>query len=114
MASPLKDDMVKQARSLIESARLPHPSGPLLDAFITEALDPRLAAQYVLQTCRRPGHEENAELLLLVSDWSYIVGSSTCIKSQDVVALIDKNFSLRVWQPSTSARPCHSYHHHRA
>lgn len=69
------DDDVKVALSLIESAKLPHPSGPLLSSFIIEALNPRFAAQYVLQTCR-PGHSQQTCLLQIVSDWSYLVESS--------------------------------------
>ncbi|KAH6717567.1 hypothetical protein BKA61DRAFT_641548 [Leptodontidium sp. MPI-SDFR-AT-0119] len=67
-------DKRAKALSLIESAKLPHPSGPLLSSFIIEALNPRFAAQYVLQTCR-PGHSQQTCLLQIVSDWSYLVES---------------------------------------
>jgi hypothetical protein len=76
MASIFDDDDVKEALLLIESAKLPHPSGQLLSSFVIEALNPRLAAQYVLQTCRSD-HNRQADLLLIVSDWSYLVESST-------------------------------------
>jgi hypothetical protein len=79
MASLLNDDDndVKKALSLIESARLPHPSGPILSSFIIEALNPRSAAQYVLHTCR-PDHNQRICLLQIVSDWTYLVESSMC------------------------------------
>jgi hypothetical protein len=38
---------VKSILSLIESKRLPHPSGPLLDSIINEAINPMMAAGYV-------------------------------------------------------------------
>ena len=75
MASIFNGNDVNEALSLIEGAKLPHPSGPLLSCFIIEALNPRLAAQYVLQICR-PGHNQQTCLLQIVSDWSYLVESS--------------------------------------
>ena len=78
MASVFNDDAVTEALALIESARLPHPSGPLLSSFVSEALNPRLAAQYILKTCRS-GHDQQTDLLLLVSDWSYLVEASTSL-----------------------------------
>ncbi|CZR65735.1 uncharacterized protein PAC_15635 [Phialocephala subalpina] len=50
MASIFNDDDVKKALSLIQSAKLPHPSGPLLSSFIIEALYPRLAAHYLVES----------------------------------------------------------------
>ncbi|KAI0386975.1 hypothetical protein F5Y04DRAFT_74505 [Hypomontagnella monticulosa] len=41
------NDEVRGTLTLIENARLPHPSGPLLKSFVTEALNPVLAARYV-------------------------------------------------------------------
>ncbi|TVY13908.1 hypothetical protein LARI1_G009029 [Lachnellula arida] len=72
MASHFTDDDVKEALSIIGGARLPHPSGPLLSSFITQSLNPRLAAQYVLKA-RRSGHSQQTDLLPIVSDWSYLV-----------------------------------------
>lgn len=67
---------VNEAVSLIDSIELPHPSGALLSSFITEALDPRTAAKFVLASCR-DGHSDDtrADLLSLVDDWTYIVES---------------------------------------
>lgn len=57
---------------LIEKANLPHPLGQLLCAFLTEALNPRLAAAFVEQNCR-PGEDQQVDLLSLASDWKAIV-----------------------------------------
>lgn len=68
---------VNEALSLIESTELSHPSGALLSSFITEALDPRSAAEFVLAKCPRTQHNDDrrANLLSLVDDWTYIVES---------------------------------------
>lgn len=42
---------VNEALSLIETTELSHPSGALLSSFVTEALDPRSAAEFVLERC---------------------------------------------------------------
>ncbi|KAH8597551.1 hypothetical protein B0O99DRAFT_617672 [Bisporella sp. PMI_857] len=76
MTSIFNDDKVKEALSLIEAARLPHPSSPLLSSFVIEALNPRLAAEYVLKTCRS-GRNQEVDLLSFVSDWSYLVEGIT-------------------------------------
>ncbi|TVY37481.1 hypothetical protein LSUB1_G004491 [Lachnellula subtilissima] len=76
MASILNDDDVKAALALIEGARLSHPSGPLLSCFILDALNPRLAAQYVLQASRS-GHNPKTNLLAVLSDWSHLVKAIT-------------------------------------
>ncbi|KAI1404934.1 hypothetical protein F4819DRAFT_494538 [Hypoxylon fuscum] len=58
---------VRSTLSLIESTRLPHPSGPLLESFVFEALNPVQAARYVKQRLLL------GEASSLVADWSYIV-----------------------------------------
>lgn len=63
-------DEVQNALSLVDGAGLPYPSGPLLESFITEALNPVLAARYV------KGRLASGEGSSLVSDWSYIIESS--------------------------------------
>ncbi|TVY55426.1 hypothetical protein LSUE1_G009591 [Lachnellula suecica] len=73
MAS-VSGDTVIEALLLIENAKLPHPSAPLLASYITEALHPRLAADYVLKLCHA-GHHQRTGLLSLVSDWNYLVES---------------------------------------
>ncbi|KAL7627723.1 hypothetical protein AAE478_001918 [Parahypoxylon ruwenzoriense] len=65
------DDEVKSTLSLIESTRLPHPSGPLLESFVSEALNPVLAARYVKHRLLL------GEASSLVADWSYIIESIT-------------------------------------
>ncbi|RDL39402.1 uncharacterized protein BP5553_03742 [Venustampulla echinocandica] len=74
MPSILTGKGVKEALLLIENAGLPHPSGPLLSSFVVEALSPPLAAQYLLPACQS-GYNQQADLLQIVSDWSYIVES---------------------------------------
>lgn len=65
---------VERATSLIENADLPHPSGELLLSFVTEAINPSSAAAFVLQECHASSaHDNRAELLDLVKDWTYIV-----------------------------------------
>ncbi|KAI1144064.1 kinase-like domain-containing protein [Hypoxylon sp. FL0543] len=65
------DDEVKSTLSLIESTRLPHPSGPLLESFVSEALNPVSAARYVKHRLML------GEASSLVADWSYIIESIT-------------------------------------
>lgn len=78
MNSPLDDKSIKEARSLIADTRLPHPSNPFPDAFVTEALNPQFAAEYILRKCRRSDVESRkADLFQFVSDWTYIVESSS-------------------------------------
>ena len=107
--------VVKEALSLIESAGLPHPSSLLLSSFIIEALDPPLAAQYVLPTCRS-GDDEEADLFSIVSDWSYIVESSTSptctLAFPSLPSLMtDQYFSIKAWLPSANGRCCRSNCH---
>lgn len=65
-------ERVREALSLIDDANLPHPRGPLLCAFVEEALDPGLAATYIEQNCER-GDKLQTQAALLASDWQYIV-----------------------------------------
>ncbi|KAI2776590.1 hypothetical protein F4815DRAFT_483981 [Daldinia loculata] len=69
--SNLDDEEVKSALSLIESTKLPHPSGPLLESYVSSALYPVLAARYVKKRL------ELGEASSLVDDWLYIVESVT-------------------------------------
>jgi hypothetical protein len=77
--SLLESALVKEALSLIENARLPHPMGSLLSCFIVDALNPRLAAGQVLQGCEG-SQDLEADLLLFVHDWIYIVESGTSLE----------------------------------
>jgi hypothetical protein len=80
MDSTSTQDNVKEALLLIESIKLPHPYGALLHSFILNAVNPLLAAQYVLDACQHP-HEDaidrQTEALHLVIRWTKIVESST-------------------------------------
>lgn len=81
---------VEQVTSLIENADLPHPTGELLLLFVTEALNPLSAAAFVLEKCHAgTTHDNRAELLNLVEDWTYIVecGQSRYIKTPKVSAV---------------------------
>lgn len=71
---------VRSILSVIENIRLPHPSGPLLSSFVTEALNPVLAARYVKE---RLSAEEAPSL---VSDWTYIVECSKAFFPRCVAA----------------------------
>lgn len=87
MAAP--NDLVRSTLSLIESTGLPYPLGPLLQLFISEALDPALAAQYMKDRLQR------GEASSLVDDWSYIIESSKFIPSvcsaTGLTAIVTKN-----------------------
>ncbi|KAI3325312.1 kinase-like domain-containing protein [Xylariaceae sp. AK1471] len=65
--SPLRDERVRQTLSIINNLDLTHPSGPLLSAFMLEALDPVLASSYVND--RLSGGDAQS----LISDWVYII-----------------------------------------
>jgi len=71
MSSP--QDEVRITLSLIEDARLPHPSGALLSSFVKEALNPLVAARYVQDVIQA------GKISSLVSRWVYIVEASECI-----------------------------------
>ncbi|EMT71508.1 hypothetical protein FOC4_g10010012 [Fusarium odoratissimum] len=74
---PLLEETVDKALSLIrDEPCLPHPLGKLLSSFITQAVDPPLAAAHVLSYCHSGQHRE-AELRALVSDWTFIIESIT-------------------------------------
>ncbi|KAK6865799.1 hypothetical protein PG995_002327 [Apiospora arundinis] len=81
MAAFNSQGAVQEALAFIEDARLPHPSGPLLSSFVTEALNPTLAAGHVIRTCHAAG-DQYASLLSLVSDWTYVVESFSQYGSQ--------------------------------
>lgn len=61
---------VRDSLLLIAHARLHHPYGALLSSFVTDALNPILAARYVNNRLQ----EDDGESLAL--DWSYIVEAS--------------------------------------
>lgn len=69
---------INRVLSLIDNADLPHPSGALLSQFITEALDPFLAADFLSTACSN-GDDKRPILLGLAEDWTYVVecGEST-------------------------------------
>jgi hypothetical protein len=68
---------VHAALEAISAARLPHPSGPLLESFVNNALQPQLAARYARRAI------DSGDGSLLASDWTYIVecGESGDLKS---------------------------------
>ncbi|KAI1460436.1 hypothetical protein F4805DRAFT_417523 [Annulohypoxylon moriforme] len=62
---------VEDTLSLIENTKLPHPSGPLLESYVSEALNSLTAARYVKNRLLA------GEASSLVDDWSYIIESIT-------------------------------------
>ncbi|KAH7195958.1 hypothetical protein DER44DRAFT_814612 [Fusarium oxysporum] len=77
---PLLEETVDKALSLIrDEPCLPHPLGKPLSSFITQAVDPPLAAAHVLSYCHSGQHRE-AELRALVSDWTFIIESRPKLK----------------------------------
>lgn len=68
MMDPDREE-VQQTLSLIEDLDLPHPTGPLLSLFVTEALHPNLAARYVNHRL------STGKARSLVADWIYIIES---------------------------------------
>ncbi|KAI0840596.1 hypothetical protein F5Y06DRAFT_243785 [Hypoxylon sp. FL0890] len=65
------NEEVRNTLSLIENTRLPHPSGPLLESYVSDAVNPVLAARYVKHRLQL------GEASSLVADWSYIIESIT-------------------------------------
>ncbi|CRG91716.1 hypothetical protein PISL3812_08768 [Talaromyces islandicus] len=61
------ENAVQETLELIHSVGLPHPSGPLLESFVTEAVSPVQAALYVSERLRA------GECSSLLSDWTYII-----------------------------------------
>ncbi|EGU81735.1 hypothetical protein FOXB_07742 [Fusarium oxysporum f. sp. conglutinans Fo5176] len=77
---PLSEEAVDKTLSLIrDEPCLPHPLGKLLSSFITQVVDPPLAAAHVLSYCHSGQHRE-AELRALVSDWTFIIESRPKLK----------------------------------
>ncbi|KAK4222193.1 hypothetical protein QBC38DRAFT_490472 [Podospora fimiseda] len=71
MDPPPINDEVHKVLDLIESQGLPYPSGQLLGAFVTEALNPIIAAHYVKSRLQL------GQASSLVANWSYIIESIT-------------------------------------
>ncbi|KAI1080729.1 hypothetical protein F5B20DRAFT_538730 [Whalleya microplaca] len=67
---------VRTALSLIDDARLSYPLGPLFHCFVLEALDPRLAADYILHSCPS-GDDQHNEIFAVASHWKYLAESIT-------------------------------------
>jgi hypothetical protein len=62
-------EVVKRALSLLHSIELPHPAEALLSNFVTEAVDRRAAAIFVLDSL---SHRRASSL---VSDWRFIIAA---------------------------------------
>ena len=74
---------VQRALSLIEDLDLPHPTGPLISLFVTEALHPVLAARYVINRL------STGKARSLVADWIYIVESGEHLARLSLLSLPD-------------------------
>lgn len=62
-------DPVRDALDRIEALNLPHPTGPLLSAFVTQALNPLAAADYVEKRL------DATDADTIINDWTFIVES---------------------------------------
>ncbi|OAQ77252.1 phosphotransferase family protein [Purpureocillium lilacinum] len=72
--APTTDEKVQAAVSIVQQAQLPYPLDRLLESFVFEALNPRLAASFLQRHCH-DGPTLHSDALSLVSDWKYIVES---------------------------------------
>jgi hypothetical protein len=61
---------VWKALSMLENLQLPHPCGAILSSYIKEAMNPIIAARYVMNRLNAD------EAPTLMSDWIYILESS--------------------------------------
>lgn len=62
-------DPVKDALDRIEALNLPHPTGPLLSAFVTQALNPLAAADYL------ENRLDATDVDKIIADWTFIIES---------------------------------------
>jgi len=86
--APTTDEKVQAAVSIVQQAQLPYPLDRLLESFVFEALNPRLAASFLQRHCH-DGPTLHSDALSLVSDWKYIVESGTCICALITVPIAD-------------------------
>lgn len=56
-AVPNSQDVVGEAMGLIDGAGLPHPMVQIVASFVLEALNPQVAANYVIGKCREAGDQ---------------------------------------------------------
>ncbi|KAI1115430.1 hypothetical protein F5Y14DRAFT_460562 [Nemania sp. NC0429] len=64
--------IIKEAESLISKADLPYPSPELLECFIYLGLNPKAAAEYIINACQS-SNDSTATLMSLVESWTFIV-----------------------------------------
>ncbi len=94
-------DEVQDTLSLIEGTGLPHPSGPLLASFITEAVNPVAAASYVKERLLVD------QGLSLVANWTYIIESSKCASLSFLLSSIFSFCLSSNYHKSKMVRPRH-------
>lgn len=63
-----------QALALISASKLPHPDNQIVKAYVADAVDPDLAAQYLLKTLGAfpelgNGESKDLELYQFLTDW---------------------------------------------
>lgn len=97
-------EQVDRTLSLIAALDLPHPSGALLESFVTEALHPVVAARYVKDRLSA------GDARSLVSDWIYIVESGKPLRSS--VAELEPDIPRR--SDHTRPHPVTTTCHHPA
>ncbi len=90
-------EQVDRTLSLIAALDLPHPSGTLLESFVTEALHPVAAARYVMDRL------STGDARSLVLDWIYIVESGKARRS----SAAELEFDNPGWQRPHTAAPRH-------
>lgn len=67
-----ENNVLERTLSLLENIELPYPGGQLLASFVTEALRPVYAAQYLNE---RLSTDDTSSI---VADWTYIIQCSMC------------------------------------
>lgn len=63
-----------RALALISASKLPHPDNQIVKAYVADAVDPELAAQYLLKTIGAfpelgDGESKDLELYQFLTDW---------------------------------------------
>jgi hypothetical protein len=68
------NDAIDGAMELMDKAGLPYPMVQVVAGFVLNALDPKLAVEYVTRACHEAGDLQQA-MRELVSDWKHVLNS---------------------------------------
>lgn len=74
-AAPTSQDAVGEAMGLIDGAGLPHPMVQVVASFVLDAVNPQLAADYIISKCSEAGDQPHEAVKVLVSDWKCVLYS---------------------------------------